>query len=135
MFSHYLYWSSTILLSTLYLLSAALYLTKQTWVRETLRELHYPAPYLVPFMIIIKILGPIAIISRVSLPLSDLAYAGLFFHLILSGMAHLGVRKPLAAPPAVIGLVLLVVSFSTQNFARAHPSPYGEMMVNVQTTH
>lgn len=128
MMSNYIYWVSTILLSMLYFSSATLYLTKKSWVRETLSDLNYPAAYLVPLMIVIKILGPIAILSRVSLPISDLAYAGIFFHLLLSGMAHLGVRKPLGALPAVIGLVLLVVSFSTQNSARTSPSPYGEIM-------
>lgn len=30
-----------------------------------------------------------AILARVSAPLSDLAYAGMFYHLLLSGLAHL----------------------------------------------
>ena len=128
MMSNYIYWASTILLSGLYFSSAALYLTKKAWVRDTLSRLDYPATYLIPFMIVIKILGPIAILSRISMPISDLAYAGIFFHLLLSGMAHLGVRKPLGALPAVIGLALLVVSFSTQNSARTSPSPYGEIL-------
>ncbi|EPF1293933.1 MULTISPECIES: DoxX family protein [Enterobacterales] len=128
MMSNYIYWASTILLSALYFSSAALYLTKKAWVRDTLSRLDYPATYLIPFMIVIKILGPIAILSRISMPISDLAYAGIFFHLLLSGMAHLGVRKPLGALPAVIGLALLVVSFSTQNSARTSPSPYGEIL-------
>lgn len=135
MMSNYIYWVSTILLSMLYFSSATLYLTKKSWVRETLNDLNYPAAYLVPLMIVIKILGPIAILSRVSLPISDLAYAGIFFHLLLSGMAHLGVRKPLGALPAVIGLVLLVVSFSTQNSARTSPSPYGEIKAENFITH
>ncbi|OCJ70550.1 hypothetical protein A6U96_05565 [Agrobacterium tumefaciens] len=118
------YWISTVLLSLLYLSSAFLYLTKGAWVRQTLAELNYPAPYLVPLMIVVKVLGPAAILSRVSLPLSDLAYAGIFFHLLLSGSAHLGVRKPKGAVPALIGLALLTASFTTQNAARDVPSPY-----------
>jgi hypothetical protein len=39
-------------------------------------------------------------------------------------MAHLGVRNPKAAVPAVVGLVLLAISFATQNAARQVPSPY-----------
>ncbi|WP_037155925.1 DoxX family protein [Rhizobium freirei] len=118
------YWISTILLSLLYLSSAFLYLTKATWVRQTLAELNYPAPYLVPLMIVVKVLGPAAILSRISVPLSDLAYTGIFFHLLLSGSAHLGVRKPKGAVPALIGLALLAASFATQNSARDAPSPY-----------
>jgi hypothetical protein len=118
------YWISTTLLSLLYLASAFMYATKTGWVRQILADLYYPAPYLVPFMIVVKVLGVAAILSRVSVPLSDLAYAGIFFHLILSGMAHLGVRKPKGALPAVIGLALMATSFATQNAARDVPSPY-----------
>ncbi len=120
----YVYWISTALLSVLYLASAAIYVTKRDWVRQVLAELGFQASYLIPFMIIIKVLGPAAILSRVSVPLSDLAYAGIFFHLLLSGLAHVGVRKPAGALPAAIGLALLVTSFMTQNDARDVPSPY-----------
>ncbi len=120
----YLYWISTALLSVLYLASACIYVTRGDWVRGVLAELGYKAPYLVPFMIVIKVLGPVAILSRISVPLSDLAYAGIFFHLLLSGLAHIGVRKPAGALPAAIGLALLATSFMTQNDARDIPSPY-----------
>lgn len=123
------YWISTILLSLLYLSSAFLYVTKAAWVRQTLAGLNFPAPYLVPLMVVVKVLGPVAILSRVSVPLSDLAYAGIFFHLLLSGSAHLGVRKPKGALPAVIGFALLATSFTTQNAARDVPSPYAQAAV------
>lgn len=118
------YWISTILLSLLYLSSAFLYVTKERWVRQTLAELNYPAPYLVPLMIVVKLLGPAAILLHFNMLLSDLAYAGIFFHLLLSGSAHLGVRKPKGALPALIGLILLAASFTTQNAAREVSSPY-----------
>lgn len=121
---YYVYWISTALLSALYLASATIYVTKRDWVHQVLAELGYKASYLIPFMIVIKVLGPVAILSRVSMPLSDLAYAGSFFHLLLSGLAHIGVRKPAGALPAAIGLALLVTSFMTQNDARMVPSPY-----------
>lgn len=119
----YTYWISTALLSLLYLTSTYMYVTKGDWVRQVLADLGYPA-YLVPFMIIVKVLGPAAILLRFSVALSDLAYAGIFYHLLLSGLAHLGVRKPSAALPAIIGLALLATSFVTQNAAREVPSPY-----------
>ncbi|MGO8127001.1 hypothetical protein ACC728_39890, partial [Rhizobium ruizarguesonis] len=62
--------------SVLYLASAYMYATKKQWFRKALTELGYSANNLVPFMIIVKFLGPVAILSRVSLPLSDLANAG-----------------------------------------------------------
>ena len=133
MSASYTYWISTALLSLLYLTSACLYLAKGKWVRKTLAELGYPA-YLVPVMIAVKILGPIAILARFSVALSDFAYAGVFYHLLLSGLAHIGVRKPQDAVPAVVGLVLLVTSFLTQNVAREVPSPYAQAAAAHQVT-
>lgn len=120
----YIYWISTALLSALYLSSAFLYLAKKDFVRKAQADLGYHAAHLVPLMIVVKILGPVAVLTRVSVPLSELAYAGIFYHLILSGMAHLGVRSLKGAAPAAIGLVLLATSFATQNYARDVPSPY-----------
>jgi len=124
MVSTYIYWISTALLTLLYFGSAFMYLTKRDFVRKAQVDLGYSASHLVPFMIVVKILGPLALLSRINVPLSDLAYAGMFYHLLLSGMAHLGVRKPAGAIPAVIGLVLLFASFLTQNAVRAVPSAY-----------
>ena len=120
----YTYWISTALLTLLYLSSAAIYLTKGKWVRQALAGLGYPA-YLVPLMIAVKVLGPAAIVSRVNVGLSDLAYAGMFYHLLLAGLAHFAVRKPNEALPAIVGLALLITSFVTQNAARGIASPYG----------
>ncbi|UXN66022.1 DoxX family protein (plasmid) [Phyllobacterium sp. A18/5-2] len=119
----YTYWISTALLSLLYLTSAIMYVTKGAWVRQILSELGYPA-YLVPVMIAVKVLGVAAILSRFNVALSDLAYAGIFYHLLLSSLAHLGVRKPKGAVPAAAGLALLVASFVTQNAARENASSY-----------
>ncbi len=130
----YTYWLSTALLSLLYLISAYTYAAKKDWVRTVLAELNYPAPYLLPFMIAVKVIEVAAIISHVSVALSDLAYAGIFYHLLLSGMAHLGVRKPKGALPAVVGLLLLAASFATQNAAREVPSPYAPASTVLQST-
>jgi len=120
----YIYWISTALLSLLYFTSAIMYITKADFVRTAQAQLGYSASHLVPFMIAIKLLAPVAIMWRFNVALSDLAYAGVLYHLILSGMAHLGVRKPQGAIPALIGLCLLAASFSTQNLARQLPSPH-----------
>lgn len=119
----YSYWIGTALLSLLYLASAVTYLARTAWVRQALAGLGYPG-YLVPILTAVKLLAVTAILSRASVALSDLAYAGMFYHLLLSASAHLSVRKPADALPAVLGLVLLVVSFATQNIARGIPSPY-----------
>ncbi|WP_218017571.1 DoxX family protein [Sphingomonas pituitosa] len=112
------------MLSLLYLSSAALYVAKPAFARQAQADLGYQVPHLVQFLVVVKLLAPAAILSRVSLPLSDLAYAGMFFHLLLSAMAHLGVRKPQGAIPAIVGLALLAASFMTQNAVRDGISPY-----------
>jgi hypothetical protein len=118
----YAYWISTALISLLYLASATIYLTQGDMVRQALGGLGYPA-YLMPVLIVVKILGVAAILSRVSVALSDLAYAGMFYHLLLAFSAHLNAGDGGFAP-ALIGLGLLIVSFFTQNAAREAPSPY-----------
>jgi hypothetical protein len=124
MMAMYTYWISTALLSLLYLSSAALYILKREFVAKAQADLGYHVTHLVPLLIVVKILGPLAILSRISVPLSDLAYAGMFYHLILSALAHLGARSIKGALPAIIGLVLLATSFATQNTAREILSPY-----------
>ncbi|VEI19057.1 Uncharacterised protein [Serratia plymuthica] len=125
----WIYWMSTTLLALLYVTSAALYVVKAGWVRQTLIDFGYPA-YLHPVLIVVKLLAVIAILSRFSVFLSALAYAGVFYHLILSALAHLGVKKPAGAIPALAGLMLLTASFATQNSARELPSPYPQIVVN-----
>ena len=134
MAASYIYWLSTALLSLLYFASASMYIAKGDFVRKAQADLGYSASYLVPFMIVVKILGPVAILWRFNVALSDLAYAGILYHLILSGMAHLGVRKPKGAIPAAVALVLLGASFATQNAARELPSPYAPAATSVQTS-
>ncbi|NWE77820.1 DoxX family protein [Pseudomonas yamanorum] len=119
----YIYWISTTLLSLLYLASATMYLVKREWVRQALADLGYPAT-LMPLLIAMKILAVVAILVRINVSLSDLAYAGMLYHLLLSAFAHLNVRKPIGALPAAICLALMITSFVTQNAARDVPSPY-----------
>lgn len=123
MAENHIYWISTTLLSLLYLSSAVTYVVKTEWVRTTIVGFGYPA-YLVQVLITVKVLAVAVVLSRYSMALSDLAYAGMLFHLVLSAMAHLGVRKPLGALPALLGLIFLVTSFATQNAARGIPAPY-----------
>ncbi|WP_413704820.1 DoxX family protein [Pseudomonas sp. Pseusp16] len=133
MIENYIYWISTTLLSLLYLASATMYLVKRDWVRQAFADLGYPA-YLVPILIAVKILAVAAILLRINVPLSDLAYAGMLYHLLLSALAHINVRKPRGALPAAICLVLLVASFFTQNAARDVSSPYGQVITAHQET-
>lgn len=120
----YAYWISTGLVTLLYTMSVTMYVRQWDHVRELLGALGYPA-YLVPVLIIAKSLGLLAILSRASVLLSDLAYAGMFFHLLLAFSAHVNAGEYVGSIPSVVGLAAVVVSFLTQNAARAKKSPYG----------
>ena len=128
----YAYWISTALLCLLYLASATFYLIQGDVVRHLLGTLGYPG-YLVPVLITVKLLGVAAILSRVNVALSDLAYAGMFYHLLLALSAHLNAADYAGAIPAVVGFTMLVISFFTQNAARAKPSPYAPSRAGVRT--
>jgi hypothetical protein len=124
----YAYWVSTGLLALLYLAGATYYFSDLAGVRQAFAALGYPA-YLVPILGVAKLLGAIVILWRFSVALSDLAYAGLFYHLLLAFSAHINAGDGGFAP-AVVGLVLLVISFFTQNSARARKSPYPALVMS-----
>lgn len=116
-----IYWGSTGLLCLLYASGALAYLFQRPMVEEGFAFFGFPS-WLITLLIVVKIAGPLAILTRVSVWLSDLAYAGMLFHLILAVTAHLSVRDP-GFGPALFGLALLGVSFLGQNLARKVPSP------------
>jgi hypothetical protein len=121
MFKKYAYWFSTTLLALFYLAGATYYFSDLDGVRKAFAELGYPT-YLVAYIAVVKLLAAIAVVSRVSVALSDLAYAGMLYHLLLAVSAHFHANG--SPVPAFVGLALLLVSFSTQNSARAKKSPY-----------
>ncbi|MBE2321295.1 DoxX family protein, partial [Solirubrobacter sp. CPCC 204708] len=92
-------------------------------VRQLLGALGYPG-YLVLVLIPVKILGVAAILSRVNVKVSDLAYAGMFYHLLLAFSAHINAGDYSGSFPAIIGFAALLVSFFTQNSARKKQSSY-----------
>jgi hypothetical protein len=116
------YWVATSLLAALYLAGGAWYLSDIAGVQKTIVTFGYPA-YLVPLLGTAKLAGALTILTRFSVKLSDLAYAGMFFHLLLAASAHINVGDH-GFGPALVGLVALFISFITQNDARKKPSPY-----------
>ena len=115
------YWGSTALLCLIYAGGAMAYATQRPMVEEGFSHFGYPA-YLVTVLIVAKIAAPLAILTRVSVQLSDLAYAGMLFHLLLAVSAHLNAGDD-GFIPALVALVLMLTSFLTQNAARKVASP------------
>ena len=114
------YWVATGLLSLVYIGSAIFYLTSIEMVQGMYAALGYPA-YLVVPLAVAKLAGAAAILSRVSIRLSDLAYAGMFFHLLLAISAHINAGDG-GFVPALVALIALGVSFQLQNAVRKTPS-------------
>ena len=117
-----IYWISTGIVCLGYLGGAALYTLQHDMVAGLFAQLGYPV-YLTYLLPVVKVLGPAAILSRFSVKLSDLAYAGMFYHLLLAFSAHMNAGVP-GWQPAVIMFVALLVSFFTQNAVRTPASPY-----------
>lgn len=121
----WIYWGATGLLAALYLGGGAYYFSNISGVQKLMVGLGYPA-YLVPILGAAKLAGAITILSRFSVRLSDLAYAGMFFHLLLAFSAHLNAGD-YGFGPALVGFIALLVSFFTQNAAGRKKSPYGSI--------
>lgn len=115
------YWVSTVLLCLIYAAGAVAYILQRPMVEEGFAHFGYPA-YLVTVLIVAKIAAPLAILTRISVLLSDLAYAGMFFHLLLAVSAHLNVGDG-GFFAALLALVLMIISFFTQNAGRKAASP------------
>ncbi|WP_460220304.1 DoxX family protein [Psychroserpens sp. MEBiC05023] len=103
-----IYWIATVLLALLFLYSAQMYLFNTEMVKGYFESLHYPSYIVIP-LAIIKILGVIMILWRQSNWLSEWAYAGFFFDLVLATAAHLDAGHSLGL--SVIGIPLLFVSY------------------------
>lgn len=115
------YWTTTVLLCAIYGMSAIMYTLQRPLVEEGFAIFGYPG-YLVTVLIVVKILAILAILSRVSVRLSDLAYAGMLFHLLLAVTAHVNIGDG-GFTPGLVALALLATSFLTQNLARKRRSP------------
>jgi hypothetical protein len=118
----YIYWIATGLVCLGYLGGAGLYTFNHPMVAEMFPQLGYPV-YLTYLLPIVKVLGPVAILSRYSIALSDLAYAGMFYHLLLALSAHITSGVP-GWQPSLVMFILMLVSFFTQNAVRKGVSPH-----------
>lgn len=129
----WVYWIATGPLSLIYVGGGLMYLLNIPMVQGLFVDFGYPA-YIVPILGVAKLAAAATILTRFSVALSDLAYAGMFFHLILAAGAHIGVADFAGLPPSLVGLVLLVVSFLTQNRVRRKQSPYASPAVRPGAT-
>ncbi len=83
-----IYWVSTILLCLLFMMGAIMYIFNYPRAEVFFINLGFPTWIIYP-LAALKIIAPIIILTRVSLFLKELAYAGFLFDAILAFFAHL----------------------------------------------
>lgn len=101
-----LYWVSTCLVCLIFLYSAGMYFSKTEMVQGFFESFNYPE-YLVIPLAITKILGVIMILWRKSAWLTEWAYAGFFFDVILASVAHYMVDHGFGLSVLAIPLILI----------------------------
>ena len=106
------YLVSTGLLSAMMCLSAGMYVFNHEEIAVVFTKLGYPTYIMYP-LASMKMLGLIAIWSRKSKILLNLAYAGFFYNFVLAFFAHVMIRDNEFAG-AMMALIFLSVSFVTQ---------------------
>lgn len=103
------YYVATTLLTLMMLGGAGMYVFNHAEVAKVFESLGYPT-YIIYPLAIAKVLGIIAIWLNFNRSLTEWAYAGFFYDLVLAVAAHVSIRDGEYAP-ALVGLALLVVSY------------------------
>ncbi|MFT5846214.1 DoxX family protein [Psychroserpens sp.] len=103
-----IYWIATILLSLIFLYSAQMYLFKTEMVEGFFEALNFPTYIIIP-LAVVKILGVIMILWRKSNWLTEWAYAGFFFDLVLATAAHQDAGHGFGL--SLIGIPILLISY------------------------
>jgi len=105
------HWIFTALLSALMLMSAGMYFFTYDEVSVVFAGLGFPIWIIYP-LAVAKILGVLMILTKFKPWLTEWAYAGISFNLMLALRAHLSAKDG-EHFGAIIGIVLLIGSFAT----------------------
>jgi DoxX-like family len=100
---------ATWLLAAIFTFSGVWTLVDPDGARRVMVVLGFPGYFLYP-LAVAKLLGVVALLTRRSLALVDLAFAGFFYDLLLALTAHVRTGEP-GAGLAVAGLVVWLVAF------------------------
>ena len=82
-----IYWLATAGICAIMLYSASMYFTKTEMVQSFFERFNYPTYIVIP-LAVAKVLGVLMILWRKSNWLTEWAYAGFFFDIILAFFAH-----------------------------------------------
>lgn len=112
------YWIVTGLLSAMMLMAAGNYFLQHETVVETVERLGYPGFIVYP-LAVAKVLGIIAILTKLSATLKEWAYAGFFYDFLLALGGHLNAGDGQWMPP-VAALLLLGASYALDKTSLIH---------------
>jgi DoxX-like family len=98
------YYTATLLLSGLMLLSATMYIAKFPEMSKGFQMMGYPS-YLPLVLATAKILGVVALLVRKFATLREWAYAGFFFNFTLALIAHVQTQTSVAVVLVTFGLL------------------------------
>lgn len=120
-----IYRASTVLLSLLFFAGAMMYIFNYERAHGFFVSLGFPTWIIIP-LAVLKILGAVAVLSRASSFLKELAYAGFLYDATLAFVAHWMVRDGEYAF-AIVAFSLTVVSWSFERrvFGRYRQVPQG----------
>ena len=110
------YWSATILLAAMMLVSGTSYLFKTAHVAKEFTALGFPLYIIVP-QGIAKAIAALVLLNNQFKKLVEWAYAGLFFDFILALSAHLMIGNGEYAL-AIIAILLLSISYHYKDQVR-----------------
>ena len=103
-----IYWIATILFCAMLLYSAWMYFFKTEMVRGFFEMLGYPTYVVIP-LAILKVCGVLMLFWRGIPWLTEWAYAGFFFDVVMAAAAHHYADQDITQ--ALVTLVLLLVSY------------------------
>ena len=102
------YWILTLLMCALFLFSAQMYFFNTAGIKGAFTSFNFPTWLVIP-LAIAKVLGVIAVLSNQNKLLTEWAYAGFFFDVILATAAHYFAGDGLIGP-SFIGVFLVLGS-------------------------
>lgn len=104
-----IYWSATILLSLLLIMSSGMYIFQNEMIQEVYINLGYPT-YLIYPLVVAKLSAVTVLLTQKPNLLKEWAYAGLFFEFILAFFAHIMINDG-EHLGAVMAMILLILSY------------------------
>lgn len=110
------YWVATAILCGIMLYSAQMYFRNTEMVEGFFKALNYPTYFVIP-LAALKILGVIMILWRKSTWLTEWAYAGFFFDLVLAKIAHYSAGHEFL-DLSLIGITVILPSYFLAKYIR-----------------